>query len=103
MGDGPGGRDAIADALLHRKAKPIPPRPPEQGRRERVLVTLRRDGATGVRAELRIGAQLHGEAAFATLPNGLAETQAAFLQGFRYGMRRDAATEYVLAVRSTPL
>jgi hypothetical protein len=84
--------DAIADALLHRKAKPIPARPPEQGRRERVLVTLRRDGAAGVRAELRIGGQLHGEAVFAALPNGLAEAQATFLQGFRYGLRRDTAT-----------
>jgi hypothetical protein len=83
--------DAIADALLHRKAKPILGRPPEQGRRERVLVTLRRDGAAGVRAELRIGAQQHGEAVFAALPNGLAEAQAAFLQGFRHGLRRDAA------------
>jgi hypothetical protein len=35
---------------------------------------------------------VHGEAVFAALPNGLAEAQAAFLQGFRYGLRRDAAT-----------
>jgi hypothetical protein len=82
--------DAIADALLHRKAKPLLGRPPEQGRRERVLVTLRRDGAAGVRAELRIGAQLHGEAVLAALPSGLAQAQAAFLQGFRHGLRRDA-------------
>ena len=83
--------EAIAEALFRRKARPIPARPPEQGRLEQVLSTLRRERGPGVRAELRIGTQVHSEAVFSALPKGLAAAQIAFLQGFRYGLRRDLA------------
>jgi hypothetical protein len=83
--------EAIAEALFLRQAKPIPARPPEHGRLERVLISLRSDGGAGVRVELRIGAQVHGEAVLSALPKGLAAAQAAFLKGFRHGLRRDVA------------
>ena len=47
--------DAIADALFHRK--PPPARPPEQGRVERVLVTLHRTSGAGVKVAVLIGAR----------------------------------------------
>jgi hypothetical protein len=78
------------DALLHRTPKPAFVRP-EQGRVERVLVTLRRVGGTGLNASLRIGADLHGDQDFAALPKDLAASQAAFLEGFRHGVTRDLA------------
>jgi len=83
--------EAIVEALLCRKAKPIPARPPEHGRLERVLISLRRDGGAGLKVALRIGAQVHGEAVLSALPKGLAAAQAAFLKGFRHGLRRDHA------------
>lgn len=46
----------------------MPARPPVQGRLERELISLRSDGGAGVRVELRIGAQVHGEAVLSVLP-----------------------------------
>jgi hypothetical protein len=83
--------DAIVEALLHRRAGPLPARPPEEGKLERVLVSLRREGDAGIRTEVRIGGEVHGQAAVPALPRTLADAQAAFLQGFRYGLRRDQA------------
>lgn len=81
--------DAILDRLHGRSAKPALGPAPEPNRR--VLVTLRADGA-GLRNEVRIGNAVHGTAAFPALPKRLLEAQAAFLQGFRHGPQRDAAT-----------
>ena len=47
--------DAIADALLHRRAGPPPVASGADGRCERVLVSLRRDGASGVRVRVLAG------------------------------------------------
>src|SRR5271166_2323873 len=44
--------DAIADALLHRRAGPPPVTSGATGRCERVLVSLRRDGASGARVRV---------------------------------------------------
>jgi tetratricopeptide (TPR) repeat protein len=81
--------DAIAEALLHRKAPTAGVRPPEQGRVERVLISLRRDGDAGIRTEVRIGGEVYGQNAVPAMPKALADAQAAFLQGFRFGLRRD--------------
>jgi hypothetical protein len=81
--------DAIAEALLLRKAKTAPVRPPDQGRLERVLISLRREGEAGIGTEVRIGGEVHGQAVFPAIPKALAEAQATFLQGFRHGLRRD--------------
>jgi hypothetical protein len=92
--------EAIAEALFRRQAKPIPARPPEQGRLERVLISLRSDGGAGVRVELRIGAQVHSEAVLSAPPKGLAAAQAAFLKGFRHGLRRRPCRGPTPVVRS---
>jgi hypothetical protein len=81
--------DAIAEAVLHRKAPTAGVRAPEQGRVERVLISLRRDGEAGIRTEVRIGGEVYGQNAVPTMPRALADAQAAFLQGFRFGLRRD--------------
>lgn len=83
--------DAIAEAVLHRRAGPPPLRPAELGRTEEVLVRLCRHGDGGARVELRIGGQTHAEATLATLPRAVVEGQRAFLRGFRAGPHRDAA------------
>jgi hypothetical protein len=81
--------DALVEALHGRKPKPPPIVAPEYGRVEKVLITLRRTADADVSAKLLIGAKMHGEAALPALPKELAAAQAAFLQGFRHGMRRD--------------
>ena len=81
--------DAIADALLTRRAGPALARTAETGRLERVLVTLRREGETGVRVAVRIGDEQHGGAFHAELPRSLILARDAFLRGFRTGLRRD--------------
>ena len=83
--------DAIADAVLDRKVGPPPLRPPEHGRTERVLITLRKAGAAGVQVAVSIGGETHVEAMHAALPRGLVEGQEAFLRGVRHGVRRDAS------------
>jgi hypothetical protein len=72
-----------------RKAKPAFARPPEQGRLEHVLITLRRAAGTGLNASVRIATDLHWEQDFAALPRDLADGQAEFLKGFLHGVRRD--------------
>ena len=89
--------DAIADALLHRKAKPSPVRAPEHGRVERVLITLLREAAGGIRTAVAIADQEHGAASWPELPPALLEAQAAFLQGFRVGRHRFADAEADIA------
>jgi hypothetical protein len=59
--------------LLLRKAKPVPARPPEQGSLERVLISLCREGEAGIRTEVRVGAELHGQAVVPAMPKALAE------------------------------
>ena len=81
--------DAIADAVLHRTAKPALARPSEQGNLERVLVTLNRTESAGIRAELLIGAQSYGKIDLSALPKNLAAAHAVFVRGFRYGLHRD--------------
>lgn len=82
--------DAICDALLHRKAGRPPRRPPEQGRLERVLITLRREP---LQVEVSIGGRKIVAETFPPLPRGLLEAQAVFLRGFRSGLRSPAAAE----------
>jgi len=81
--------DAIADALLNRRARPAPAVAPEQGKVERVIISLRRESGDGVRVALRIRDQEHTNHAFDAFPNAVAEAQAAFLRGVRAGVRRD--------------
>jgi tetratricopeptide (TPR) repeat protein len=81
--------DAIVDALLNRKPPSPAVSPPEHGRVERVLITLRRDGDAGIRTEVRIGGDVHGQAAVAAMPGALAAAQESFLKGFRIGPLRD--------------
>ncbi|MFL5386555.1 MAG: TIR domain-containing protein [Longimicrobiaceae bacterium] len=81
--------DAIADALLHRRALPAPVTAPEQGTVERVLVSLVRESDGSVKVTLRIRDQEHTTRSFAELPSTLVEAQAAFLRGVRTGVRRN--------------
>src|SRR3954454_18067206 len=84
--------DAIADALLNRRARPAPAVVPEQGKVERVLVSLRPEPGGGVRVTVRIRGQEHTSHSFARLPAALVEAQAAFLRGVRAGVRRDPSS-----------
>jgi hypothetical protein len=80
--------DAIAYALRHRRAGPPPVASPAAGRCERVLVSLRREGAAGVRVRVVLAGQEYGSAVHPALPRALVAARAAFLQGFRTGVRR---------------
>jgi len=86
--------DAIADALRHRRAGPPPVASGATGRCERVLVSLRRDGASGVRVRVLLGGEQYGSAAHPALPRVVVAARDAFLSGFRAGARRrpDAAS-----------
>jgi hypothetical protein len=57
-----------------------------------VLITLSRTNGSGIEVVLRIGTQVHGEAKLPSLPRELTAAQSQFLQGFRYGLRRDVTT-----------
>ncbi|HEU0016490.1 MAG TPA: CHAT domain-containing protein, partial [Longimicrobium sp.] len=81
--------DAIADALLNRRARPTPAVAPERGTTERVLVSLGREADGGVRVNVRIGSAQHAGAVYPALPSALVEAQAVFLRGVRTGVRRN--------------
>ena len=91
--------DAIADALLHRRAGPPPVGSPAEGRCERVLVTLRREGASGLRVGVKFGDTEHQSVPFRALPPAVAHGRAAFLGGFRPGSR--GAAEAAAAARTS--
>ena len=80
--------DAIADALLHRRAGPPPVTSGATGRCERVLVSLRRDGASGVRVRVLLGGEEYGSAAHPALPRVVVAAHDAFLSGFHAAARR---------------
>ena len=80
--------DAIADALLHRRAGPPPVTSGATGRCERVLVSLRRDGASGVRVRVLLGGEEYGSAAHPALPRVVVAARDAFLSGFHAAARR---------------
>ena len=77
--------DAIADALLSRRAGPPPVGSAATGRRERVLVSLRREGVSGVRVSVRLGEVEYGSDVHPALPREVAAACDAFLRGFRTG------------------
>jgi tetratricopeptide (TPR) repeat protein len=79
--------DAIADALLHRRAGPPPVASAATGRREQVLVSLRRDGASGVRVRVLVGTEEYGSETHPALPRAVAAARDAFLAGPRAGAR----------------
>jgi hypothetical protein len=81
--------EAIADALLHRRARPAPSIAPELGKTERVLVSLRREGEGGVRVTLSIRDREHAGLSYPALPTALVEAQTVFLRGVRAGVRRN--------------
>jgi hypothetical protein len=83
--------DAIADALLSRRAGPPPVASPAAGRCERVLVALRHDGQSGIRVQVCVGGTEYGEVTHAALPAALIAGRDAFLRGFRAGLRRSPA------------
>ena len=80
--------DAIADALLHRRAGPPPVASGATGRCERVLVSLRRDGASGVRVRVLLGGEEYGSDAHPALPRVVVAAHDAFLSGFHAAARR---------------
>jgi hypothetical protein len=83
--------DAIADALLHRRGGPPPVESRSDGRRETVLISLRREGASGVRVRVTLGGQEYGSAVHPELPRAVAAAREEFLQGFRLGLIRSPA------------
>ena len=83
--------DAIADAVLHRRAGPPPVVSRAVGRCERVLVSLRREGASGVRVQVDLGGKEYGGRVHSALPRQVAVARDAFLRGFRAGLRRGPA------------
>jgi len=91
--------EAIADALLNRRAGPPPVGSPAEGRCERVLVTLRREGASGLRVGVKFGDAEHQSVPFRALPPAVAQGRAAFLGGFRPGSR--GAAEAAAAARTS--
>ncbi|MGO8918080.1 MAG: CHAT domain-containing protein, partial [Stellaceae bacterium] len=80
--------DAIADALLHRRAGPPPVASGATGRCERVLVSLRRDGASGARVRVLLGGEEYGSDAHPALPRVVVAAHDAFLSGFHAAARR---------------
>ena len=80
--------EAIAEGLRSRK----PRRPgvplPEQGRVERVLVSLRREADRRVRVTVEIGGEVHAAAGPLALPRDLLALRDAFLRGFRLASHR---------------
>ena len=83
--------DAIADALFNRTAKPVPAPSAEQGRIERVRVSLTRVADAGIQVNMIIGNETHGKKTLAELPTRLVAAQSDFVRGFRHGLRRDLA------------
>jgi hypothetical protein len=83
--------DAIADALLHRRGGPPATVSRVAGLRERVLISLRRDGGSGVRVQVHLGGRDYGGAVHRALPQEVVTARDAFLRGFRTGLRRGPA------------
>jgi tetratricopeptide (TPR) repeat protein len=81
--------DAIADALMSRRPIPAAVASPLVGRYERVVVSLRRNGA-GAEVRVGVGGEQYGGAVHTEVPYALAAARDTFLRGFRAGLRGPA-------------
>jgi len=80
--------EAIADGLRGRSAGPPPVERGEDGKVDKVLVSLRRDEDGGIEVRVRIGDEEHGAHTLEGLPADVVRARARFLAGFRTGLRR---------------
>ncbi|MFO0033374.1 MAG: CHAT domain-containing protein, partial [Cyanobacteriota bacterium] len=84
---------AIADALLHRRAGPPPLGQPAARDGEHVRLRLERRAKGDVAVEARVGGTAGFEASHPEVPLAVREGRAAFLRGFGGSSRQGGATE----------